>query len=459
MRSYQHSCSEQLAAKGLSLLYAMKDLTKENAETAKSMIPGILSELYGRQLPDGGFAYWPNYTHADEWVTSMAGEFMTLASTEGYEVSSAVMTSWKRFQKRCVQNFRTAKVSGLSDLTQAYRLFTLALAQSPEESAMNRMKESGNMSWQASMMLASAYSVCGKKTAGANILNAASDSPVSWTSDLPTFSTPLRDKAIAMEAMVRTGNIQEAVTYAHEMLGGSLDVETLSPWSLTTQESAFLGRALSILSRSVTSGNLSVSIGEPNESEATLEALPSDNGHASYTLHPDHGKATVKNTSDGPVYVRMTTVSRAAPGETVAAKSSGIDLSVRYVLSDGSLINPASLRQGTGFTAIIHVANRSVSDDYSNLALTQMIPSGWEIVNERMTGQDTPSAGRYDYLDIRDDRNIFYFSLPRGTYKEFRVRLRAAYEGQYILPSITCDAMYNAGVYARTASGKASVTR
>ncbi len=459
MRSYQHSCTEQLAAKGLSLLYAMKELTKENAEAAKSMIPGILSELYGRQLPDGGFAYWPNYTHADEWVTSMAGEFMTLADAEGYEVSSAVMTSWKRFQKRCVQNFRTAKVSGLSDLTQAYRLFTLALAQSPEESAMNRMKESGNMSWQASMMLASAYSVCGKKTAGSNILNAASDSPVSWTSDLPTFSTPLRDKAIAMEAMVRTGNVSGAVTYAHEMLGGSLDVETLSPWSLTTQESAFLGRALSILSRSVTSGNLSVSIGEPNESEATLEALPSDNGHASYTLHPDHGKATVKNTSDGPVYVRMTTVSRAAPGETVAAKSSGIDLSVRYVLSDGSLINPASLRQGTEFTAIIHVANRSVSDDYSNLALTQMIPSGWEIVNERMTGQDTPSAGRYDYLDIRDDRNIFYFSLPRGTYKEFRVRLRAAYEGQYILPSITCDAMYNAGVYARTASGKASVTR
>ena len=117
------------------------------------------------------------------------------------------------------------------------------------------------------------------------------------------------------------------------------------------------------------------------------------------------------------------------------------------------------MRQGTELTAIIHVANRSVSDDYSNLALTQMIPSGWEIVNERMTGQDTPSAGRYDYLDIRDDRNIFYFSLPRGTYKEFRVRLRAAYEGQYILPSITCDAMYNAGVYARTASGKASVTR
>ena len=81
------------------------------------------------------------------------------------------------------------------------------------------------------------------------------------------------------------------------------------------------------------------------------------------------------------------------------------------------------------------------------------------ILPSRMTGEDIPSAGKYDYLDIRDDRNVFYFSIAAGSYKEFRVRLRAAYEGKFVLPSVTCEAMYDSRVFACTASGVAEVTR
>ena len=153
--NYQHSCSEQLAARGLSLIYAMPMLSKTNAEKAGAMIPGILTELYGRQLPDGGFTYWPGVTVSDEWVTSMAGEFMSKAKADGYDVNSGVLSSWHKFQKRCIQNYRTAKVYRMSDLTQAYRLYTVAVAGKSDEAAMNRMKEGGELSWQASMMLAS----------------------------------------------------------------------------------------------------------------------------------------------------------------------------------------------------------------------------------------------------------------------------------------------------------------
>ena len=66
---------------------------------------------------------------------------------------------------------------------------------------------------------------------------------------------------------------------------------------------------------------------------------------------------------------------------------------------------------------------------------------------------------QYDRLDIRDDRSIFYFSLPQGGSMEFRVRLRAAYEGEFVLPSTSCEDMYDTNVYACTASGKCSVTR
>ena len=39
------------------------------------------------------------------------------------------------------------------------------------------------------------------------------------------------------------------------------------------------------------------------------------------------------------------------------------------------------------------------------------------------------------------------------------LKLRAAYEGTYTLPAVTCSAMYDPHVAANTASGSAAVTR
>jgi len=93
------------------------------------------------------------------------------------------------------------------------------------------------------------------------------------------------------------------------------------------------------------------------------------------------------------------------------------------------------------------------------VALSQVIPSGWEIINERLTGAVVASQNAFDYNDIRDDKSIWYFNLHRGTSKTFKLKLRAAYEGQYTLPSISCEAMYDSLISAATASGKAEVTK
>ena len=91
------------------------------------------------------------------------------------------------------------------------------------------------------------------------------------------------------------------------------------------------------------------------------------------------------------------------------------------------------------------------------MALSLGIPSGWEIVNDRMTGSTLQEDG-YDYKDIRDDRVDWFFGLPAKRSKTFRVQLRAAYEGSYILPAVVCQAMYEPTLNANTASGTAVVT-
>ena len=104
------------------------------------------------------------------------------------------------------------------------------------------------------------------------------------------------------------------------------------------------------------------------------------------------------------------------------------------------------MKQGTEFTAMVTVRN-PVERPFTNLSLTQIFPSGWEIYNDRMTGA---VAETFDYRDIRDDRVLTYFNLGAGESATFRIRLQAAYRGRFYLPAVSCQAMYEPREQART---------
>ena len=87
------------------------------------------------------------------------------------------------------------------------------------------------------------------------------------------------------------------------------------------------------------------------------------------------------------------------------------------------------------------------------VALTQIFPSGWEIINTRFTdfGDTTTSQARF--TDIRDDRVNFYFDLPekgKHSSKTFNVMLNASYLGTYYLYGVQAEAMYDNEFLVRT---------
>ena len=141
--------------------------------------------------------------------------------------------------------------------------------------------------------------------------------------------------------------------------------------------------------------------------------------------------------------------------DTLPAFSNNLRLDVRYISANGLPIDVSRLKQGADFTAVVTVANISGTTDYTNLAITHIVPSGWEIYNERLITPNQPaSSGAYTYQDIRDDRVLTYFDLLRGQSKTFSVRLQANYAGDFVLPAIQCEAMYDSGAQARTKAGR-----
>ena len=165
------------------------------------------------------------------------------------------------------------------------------------------------------------------------------------------------------------------------------------------------------------------------------------------------------NNGEGVLFARLIKTGIPLAGQETSA-SNGISVSVTYSDKNGNLINPSIMDQGASFFAEVSVRNTGTRGVYKNLALTQIFPSGWEILNERLNEiPGTSGRNNFDNKDIRDDRVYIYFDLQPNESKVFKVSLNAAYAGRYYLPSVDVSAMYDITINGRTAGKWIEVKR
>ena len=468
--NYQHHCTEQLTSKALPLLFVsqFKAVDEQEAEKIKTNVQEAIRQIYARQLPNGGFVYWPGNAVADEWITSYTGMFLTLAQEKGYAVHPNVLNKWKRFQRAAAQNWRMPQEASnwqiwQSELQQAFRLYTLALAGAPEYGAMNRMKEQPGLSIQAKWRLAAAYVLTGKMKPAGELVYNAETTVIPYSSMNLIYGSSDRDEAMILETLILMKRDRDALQQAKKV-SQNLAQEN---W-FSTQSTAFALIAMGRLAEQL-SGTLDFTWNWNGKQQPAVKSAKAV-FEKEIATSPKSGTVSVKNQGKGALSVDLITRTQLL-NDTLPAIADNIRLDVKYTDMAGSPISVEDIRQGTDFMSAVTLSNISGTSDYSNLALTHIIPSGWEIYNERMivpeasssnsNEANTPesSAGKYTYKDIRDDRVLTYFDLRRGESKTFTVRLQATYAGNFILPAIQCEAMYDAAVQARTKAGRTTVSR
>ena len=465
--NYQHHCTEQLTSKALPLLFIgqFKTIDKIEAEKIKTNVQEAIRQIYGRQLPNGGFVYWPGNAVADEWISSYAGMFLTLAQEKGYAVHSNVLNKWKRFQRAAAQNWRMPQdASGWqqwqSELQQAFRLYTLALAGAPEYGAMNRMKEQAGLSIQAKWRLAATYALTGKMKPAEELVYNAETTVSPYSSMNQIYGSSDRDEAMILETLILMNRERDALQQA-KVVSKNLSQEE---W-FSTQSTAFALMAMGRLAEKL-SGTLDF-VWTWNDKQQPAVKSAKAVFEKEIATTPKSGMIAVKNQGKGALSVDLITRTQLL-NDTLPAISDNLRMDIRYANLNGTPISINDIIQGTDFMAITSISNISGTSDYTNLALTHIIPSGWEIYNERMVAPETESVAadgsgksvsKYNYLDIRDDRVLTYFNLRRGETKVFTVRLQATYAGNFILPAVQCEAMYDVNVQARSKAGRTTVSR
>ena len=466
--NYPHMCSEQITSATLPQLFIgmFKELDANEQASIKTNVQAAIQNLYSRQLANGGILYWPNQTTENEWITSYAGSLLVMAQEKGYDVNQNVLNKWKSYQKRAAQEWTTTTRENSwygwqGELQQAYRLYTLALAGAPEMGAMNRMKEMPNVSLQARWKLAAAYALAGKTDAANElIMNQATD-VAAYSSSNYVYGSDLRDEAMILETLVLVGKQREAFLQAQK-----ISTKMSKQNYFSTQSTAFALMAMGKLADAV-SGSLDFTWTLNGKDASNIKSSKAMY-QANLPTNPRTGSVKITNKGDGAIYVDLITRTQLVV-DTLPETANNLKLEVTYEDMRGNPINIRTLKQGADFVANVKVTNLNSYTDYNDVALTHIIPSGWEIYNERMINPDEADSNSdedsnltkyaYDYRDIRDDRVLTYFNINRAKVKEFKIRLQATYAGTFTLPAIQCEAMYDVEAQARTKAGTATVER
>ncbi len=449
---YPYGCIEQIVSQGFAQLYLDKTMKLDTDEklSLNNSVQSAIRQVTARQRADGSVAYWPGSMYVNEWSDIYAGHFMTLASRENFAVPSMFLNLWAKNQGSKAQKWQPEIHADriLNDLLQAYRLYALALAGEQQINAMNRLRENPKLSQQAANMLAAAYAVAGQENAARQLALGNAQRVIVDDYQSQTFGSGIRNTAMRLETLL----LLNEQTLAFPLVKELADALSSNDW-LSTQSTAWSLYAWQLFAKKYNeSGKTSFSWSQEKTEQISLSS-------AVFTKELKTSKAEVKvqNTGDKPIYINWIT-SGIPAADNFPSFEKGIVLSTRFVDAANKTIDPASLVQGTPLTMITEVKNIS-GKRQEYLALSKLIPAGWEIVNARLHSDTGQTGNSFDYSDIRDDRVVHFFELASGASKTFKTELLATYEGRFLLPSVRCEAMYDNAIGASSGGGWVTILR
>jgi uncharacterized protein YfaS (alpha-2-macroglobulin family) len=453
--NYPHGCSEQIISAAFPQLW-LKDLTENDASVAKSVVVNIteaINKISLRQMVNGGIALWPGSYQTDNWVTSYAGHFMAEAERKGYSIPPGFSQKWISFQKKTAQEWRFDTRYKQSANDQAYRLFTLALAGQPEKGAMNRLREYSGIPQLSRWLLAAAFATSGRPEVADNLLDLRNTETEQEYMNY-YYGSEIRDKSVILYTLTLLKKEEQAVPLLKEICDNFNNTEWYSTQSIAWGLFSYMKWTELIPGDKNIFAKIKVTLNR-DKSEQTI--LSKQVWSKDIKIINGNNSLITENNSGIPLYVTLTRKGTPLTSDIVC-EDKGLSMNIDYLNRELIPVDQKNLEQGSDFMMIVKVTNNTFTM-VENIALTQMVPSGWEIQNTRLFEADFGmKESSFDYRDFRDDRVNTYFALGRGEKKTFVLILNAAYKGDFYQPSVWCEAMYNANCYSRFPGNPVKVT-
>ena len=440
LADYPHGCLEQTVSRIFPLVTAGGVLNRLGSSVATNREEFVESGIRRvvSMIRRNGFSMWPDCDYApwDDEVSLYAAHFLVEADRSGVAMNQAVVSA--------MRGFMGAYSVSTNLSAAAYACHNLALAGFPAKDMQLKLfsaRESLDLLSRA--RLARAFALSGDmERANALLENAIAPGSV-------------KEAAFALLALEDSNpgdaRIPELVRY----LASRRDKSRFA-WGTTAENAHALLALAAHYGREKTANGEKASVTvDGSRPLGEGESISSTGGSA----------MKVANTGKAPAYVTWRTMElpKSAPSEVES--SGGLSVTRRYLKPNGEEYDIANARKGDLVVVEIALSSDETREE-ADLVIEDLVPAAFEcsgtldVMLAGMPNGACEEGGWVMRSDRRDDRVLVFskrFTLEKGKKACCRYAARIVSTGDYALPGVSVEAMYDPRRRARSRGGRVVV--
>ncbi|MCP4696976.1 MAG: hypothetical protein GY862_09020, partial [Gammaproteobacteria bacterium] len=449
---YPHGSLEQTISKLFPLLYYsdMANSMGQISNTQKTLLDQLkqgIAKLERMQMENGAFAYWEGENNVNDWASIYAVHFMVEVQQQGHRIRTTAwdgMLGWLR--QSVSEKPEAADAPGISHYI--YALYVLGFAGGNTLAKLNNLYDMHMQGLKPhdKARLAAAFHTSGDDLTARRILRGITkfseyDQPYRDTGG--SFASNTRDLAIILDVMTQV--IPDSPQIPR--LVGKLAKQMREGRWASTQENAFaflaVGKALRGNAMQI---QAKISLGDGTR-------IPFENNVLLGTPELLKGSVRIEVSGDGELNYAWEAAGVMQTPESLQ-QDQGVHIRRRFLDRKGNPLDLRNVQQGN--LAVAEIKIKSLSGKLENVAITDLLPMGLEIGNFRLINSPVLAWMKADlapeYLDIRDDRINIFVSLSESE-KTYYYLTRAVTAGEFKIPAIRAEAMYDPDIFSESGSG------
>ena len=450
---FPHACAEQIVSKTFPQLGLMRSPAFGLDRVAyRTQFGETLTRLRGRQNADGGFRFWATSSEAAPFSSVYITHFLADARALGMAVPNDMLNRARDYLRRLAGDTTSRSEADLpAARTRAYAIYVLTRDGAVTTNHLNALQEtlqnSFDDAWRsdiASAYMAASHALLRNDTLAERLISGYSLGASSRPDT--DFDTRLGRDAQYVYLLAR--HFPERMARLDGTAVRRL-VEPVFENRFNTLSAAYTILALAEIHRML-------------EQQGALAPLAIVAGSADGPVDIEVAQGGFARASL-PVAVDRVDIEAGEGGVYFSASQSGFDVEVPttrlaqgieidrvYLDAEGDPVN----RVQVGDELTVRLRVRSQNGRIHNVAVTDLLPGGFEIITESV--RDRYDRWTLDYRDVRDDRLVIYASFGESL-TEFSYRVKATSPGEFVLPAAYASAMYHRSVRGRSVPGRITV--
>ena len=461
---YPHGCLEQTTSKAFPQIYlrdiaVILDPTILDKGSPTYFVNEAISKITMMQRNDGAFDYWPGGGYSDSWTTVYATHFLLEAKKAGYVVSEATLKAAltavgviarknQTMDYYYYENNRTL-VKRIADKGSVYALYVLAIGSQPDLSLMNFYRTArALLTTDTQYLLAGAFALSGDRKTYTELLPTRFVEEGAQRTSGGCYDSPIRSNAIILNILLETDpnnpNIPRYMDY--------LSREYQKDYWYSTQDDAFTLLAFGKAARMAGGANLKGAVTIAGKQFAY------PGGNKRFDFDATARSISISMSGEGRAYYSIVTEGIRRDGK-VRIEDKNMRVRREFFDRNGAPVGLDGVKQNS--LIVVKLTVTVDADELENVAISDLLPGGFEIENPRLTETTQYSfikgAAQPKYVDIRDDRINYYTNFDERGSQVFFYLVRAVTRGEFHYAPVVAEAMYDPNYYSASGQGKVRV--